>query len=297
MLKAKISAFLKKAGTIGATRSRLLHKYACRAADLDRILPSLVESGEIVEWLTTPPKAKGRPVMTYYNKEAAADLTPPQEPDIPVAPEPGSSTRSSPCKVCGRAVPWPDVGRPYVYCSRACRRAAHDGGITMREFISRAQEPRTFTEVAILLVMADLRMRGFRIARDFFISGPRILVNDNEGACFLDVVPIGLDGHFPDPQEYDSMAGVYRDGSILYGGRNPLVPAEPRPTAIAASTVDGKQEAAASDTPEEQEVETAPEADEDVNAARLEDEPDPCPGNGDEDPWAAMGPDPDEGDR
>jgi hypothetical protein len=224
MLKVKIAGFLVKRGQEGATRTKLLHKYAATAAELDRAVALLIAEGEIVEWVQT---TNGRPSTTYYNAEAVKDLTPPQDQAMPVATEPipsDPSTRSSLCKVCGVAIRWPVEGRPYSYCSRACRRAARDGGVPMKEFLMRATDPRVFAEVAVLLVMADLIMRGYRVARHWFISGPRIVVTDElSGIGCVDVVPVGLDGHFPDPNDFETMAGVYHDGRIVYAGRNPFV--------------------------------------------------------------------------
>jgi hypothetical protein len=220
MLKFKLSSYLAKVGEKGAKRTYLMQRFACRADELDRAVVALLAEGAIVAWVTP---GRGRPATAYYNKKAVAHLTPPDDltvqsdRDIPISPEPGEpSTRTTSCKTCGKAIPMPAVGRPFVFCSRACK----SGGYTMRAFLSRAVEPRAFAEVSICLVMADLIMRGYDIARHVFVSGPRILVTDNEVARYIDVVPIGLNGHFPNPQEFEMMAGVYRDGRIVYAGRN-----------------------------------------------------------------------------
>lgn len=290
MLKMKIAVYLKARGTQGAKRTMLLRRYACSAEELDRALPALVAEGVIVEWVRT---TRGRPSTIYYDKIAVADLTPPQDQVMPVTPEPGTPPhRSTFCKVCGVAISWPENGRPYVYCSRACRQAAREGGVTLKEFMARARDPRVFVEAVICLVILDLTVRGFDVARHLFITGPRLLVTDrNGGLGYLDVVPIGTDGRFPNPQEYETMAGVYLDGRITYAGRNCFIENEP-----ALPGEEGEQlgEGVVDATP----VLGIPEAESAAEAEldRLND-PDEHP-----DPWAASDfveedRDPDEGDR
>jgi hypothetical protein len=220
-LKAKLVLYAKKAGTAGVKRSQILHRFQCLTAQLDEALKPLLEDGTIIEW--TERRKSGRPCTHFFHRDYASELTPfVPVMDIPIADE-SESHRSAPCKVCGRAIPTPELGRPFSYCSPACRRTAREGGQTLADFLTPAVDPRVFAEVATLLVMADLIMRGFRIGRELFRAGSHILVLDEKGMCTLTVIPIGQSGTFPDPQEYEAMAAVYRDGRIAYGGRVPLV--------------------------------------------------------------------------
>jgi hypothetical protein len=220
-LKAKLLLYIQKAKTEGVKRSQVLHRFQCSASQLDEALKPLIEEGEIIEW--TERRKSGRPCAHFFHRDYASELTPfAPLADIPIVNE-ADPHRSSPCKVCGVAIPTPDLGRPFSYCSPACRRAAREGGQTLADFLTPAADPRVFAEVATLLVMADLIMRGFRIGREMFRAGSHILVLDEKGMCTLTVIPIGQSGTFPDPQEYEAMAAVYRDGRIAYGGRVPLV--------------------------------------------------------------------------
>jgi hypothetical protein len=220
-LKAKLLLYVKQAKTDGVKRSQALHRFQCPTAQLDEALKPLLEEGEIIEW--TERKKSGRPCTHFFHRDYASELTPfAPSTSIPIADE-TDTRRSSPCKVCGVAIPTPELGRPYSYCSPACRRAARDGGRTLADFLTPAIDPRVFAEVATLLVMADLIMRGFRIGRELFRAGSHILVLDERGMCTLTVIPVGQSGAFPDPKEYEAMAAVYRDGQIAYGGRVPLV--------------------------------------------------------------------------
>jgi hypothetical protein len=220
-LKAKLVLYIKKAKTDGVKRSQILHRFQCLTAQLDEALKPLLEDGTIIEW--TERRKSGRPCAHFFHRDYASELTP----FAPVAILPTEDEidphHSNPCKVCGVAIPTPALGRPYSYCSPRCRRTAREGGTTLAEFLLPAQDPRVFAEVATLLVMADLIMRGFRIGRELFRAGSHILVLDERGMCTLTVIPVGQSGAFPDPKEYEAMAAVYRDGQIAYGGRVPLV--------------------------------------------------------------------------
>jgi hypothetical protein len=116
----------------------------------------------------------------------------------------------------------------------------------MQTFLKRAENPLIWAQVAVCLVMADLVMRGFHIARHIFIAGSRILVTDHQGGVAgLDVIPLGLDGTPPDPQDYETMAVVYRDGRICYGGRNSFIDPEPVVDEPTAADVEGEQDGVA----------------------------------------------------
>jgi hypothetical protein len=243
MLKVKIAPYLKEVGAKGALRTELLRRFNARADELDRTMTLMLNEGTVVALTKT---TRGRPCTTYYDKETVGDLTSAQEPAMPIEPEQDAPPqRCTYCRTCGRAIAVPPSGHPYVYCSRACKA----GGLTMRAFLAPAvPDPRTFSSIAVLLVMADLLMRGFSVARDAFIAGPRILVTDHEIGRYLDVVPIGLDGRFPDPQDYESMAGVYQDGRIVYGGRACFIETASQPPedassaeSVGPSEVDGEE--------------------------------------------------------
>ena len=221
MLKAKLLQHLEQVGTKGASRSSLLTKFNCLAAEIDRWMPDLLEDGSVVAWVTT---TRGRPRTHYYAKDSVGDLTPPGETVMPIAPEIGTQpTRSTPCKVCGAAIVCPDLGHPFTYCSPRCRRAGRDGGMLMAAFLLRAQDPHVFAEVAILLVAADLRMRGFNVAQSMFSTADTLWVADDENARALRICPISRDGNFPNLQDFEAAAAVYRDGRIVYAGRNPVI--------------------------------------------------------------------------
>ena len=142
----------------------------------------------------------------------------------------------------------------------------------MRAWLARAVDSRVFAEVSICLVMADLLMRGFDVARSLFVPGPRILVSDRSTGRFIDVVPIGLEGHFPNPDDYETMAGVYLDGHIIYAGRDNFIGGSPE-----IETVGG---------------EPAP-----LEAAGENQEPDPLEADEDDRRDPEWMPDPDDGDR
>jgi hypothetical protein len=227
LLKPKLIHHLKKAGETGSTRTHLLQRLKCTAKELDAALLIFIASHEIIEW--TDEQGLGRPSTHYYHKDHAAGLAAFRNIAIPIATE--VPYRSTPCKVCGIAIPSPEKGRPYDYCSPACRRTSREGGRTFTEFFAPAVDPCVFAEAAVLYVMADLIIRGFRVAREFYRTASNILVLDDQGGiCSLTVVTVNLNGTFPDPLEFESMAAVYRDGRIAYGGRVPLVPPAPEET-------------------------------------------------------------------
>ena len=239
-LKNRIVGYLQEVGSRGATRSELLQRFQLRTATLDLYLGPLLAERRIKQRLDERKRALGRPAMRFYAAEVELQLTAVAKPDtIPIAPlgAPVLSARKSICQVCGVAIPLPDMGRPYVYCSDDCRRAAHDGGATLRDFLSRTTEPRALARAALCLVAADLTIRGFQVAGDMFNAVTRLIVHDGENLAFLEVVVLPDSGYFPPPDQYPSVAFVYRDGRVVYTGRQPLVadekaaPAEPAPTA------------------------------------------------------------------
>lgn len=224
-LKGRIAEFICEAGQAGVTKTQLMQRFQVKTADLETVLGPLLMEKRIQQRQDLK-RRLGRPATRFYDASielAAIPLTPEEKPAMPSLPFGAPPARCSSCQVCGAAIPLPEVGRPYVYCSDACRRAARDGGETLRDFLARASDMRLFTRAAFCLVMADLSIRGFQVAGDLFGPMLRLLVHDNAGVTFLDVVVISDSGHFPPSDTYDSAAYVYRDGRITYTGRQPLI--------------------------------------------------------------------------
>lgn len=232
-LKPRVEEFITKAGAVGVTKTQVMQRFQLKAADVEHLLGELLTEKRIKQQLD-PARKLGRPALRLFAPTVELEpipLTTTAKPGIPSLPFGAPQARSSPCQVCGAAIPMPEVGRPYVYCSDACRRATRDGGATLKDFLARAtHDPRLFARAALCLVMADLSIRGFQIAGDVFGPALRLIVHDNTGLLFLDVVVMPDSGYFPPPENYDSAAFVYRDGCIVYTGRNPLVQDEAQPT-------------------------------------------------------------------
>ena len=232
-IKKRIVDYVRSTGQVGVTRSQLLQRFQqLRSSDLNVLLDPLLRERHLKQQVDNKPYTLGRRAMRFFAPEVELALTAPEKRAMPThLPLEGPPARSSPCQVCGAAIPMPETGRPYVYCSDACRRAAHDGGETVKAFLARAtHDARLFARAALCLVMADLSIRGFQIAGDVFGPALRLIVHDNTGLLFLDVVVMPDSGYFPPPENYDSAAFVYRDGRIVYTGRNPLVQDEAQPT-------------------------------------------------------------------
>lgn len=222
-LKARVAEFICNSGQQGVTRTQVMQRFQVRTSDLDLILSPLLLEKKIKQQMDPKRSALGRPAMRFYGPEVELELTPEAKPVIPVLPFGAPTARNSTCQVCGVAIPLPEAGRPYVYCSEECRRASRDGSYTLRDFIARAKDPRVSARVGMCLVMADLSMRGFQVAIDLFGPLTRLIVHDGAGVAFLDVLVIPDSGYFPPPEEFTSVAFVYRDGRIVYAGRQPLV--------------------------------------------------------------------------
>lgn len=227
-LALKVLTLLADAGTAGLTRTQLLQAARCRSDALTEALK--IEEGAfriVSRQLRRSEFGLGRQPRQYWHKDFVPQepLTVPVPDDIPVRdPEPGAAPPSSgTCRQCGGALPPRGPGGVPKYCSLACRNVAQEGGVTLGRFFDRATDPRTFTQLAILFVMADLTVRGFRIAKDVLEPNSRIIVHDGVNPIILTVIPISASGYFPPDTEYECMAAVYRDGRIRYGGRNALV--------------------------------------------------------------------------
>lgn len=231
-MKKRVLDFIRENGSRGATRTQLMQRFQVRTSDLDLVLAPLLTDHRIKQIQDPRRRALGRPAMRFYSAEVELELTPETKPaTTPILAFGATPARSSSCQTCGVAIPLPEVGRPHVYCSEKCRRAARDGdGLpTCQDLLRRAPDPRVRARVGLCLVLADLCIRGFQVATDFFGPTTRLLVHDGTGAAWLDVLVIPDSGFFADPNTYESVALVYRSGQILYAGRQPLVKEEPAP--------------------------------------------------------------------
>lgn len=223
-LRTKVFHLVTDAETAGQTKTQLLQATRAPASLLTGVLDAFV--AEFVFVVRQERKSQwglGRQPVRYWLRDHAPALTVPEPGDIPVL-EPGQSPpKGSTCKQCGRAMP-AGPGRPPEYCSPACRDLAGDGGIKLGDFFARATDPRAFSQCATLLVTMDLICRGFRVTPLVYHPGGSLVVLDDAGAAMLlTVIPVSQAGYFPPPSEYDSVACVYLDGRIQYGGKNPLV--------------------------------------------------------------------------
>lgn len=232
-MKRRIAEDIVNSGQKGVTRTHLMQRFRLSTSDLETLLSTLLME-QVIKQQQDPARRFGRPALRYYAPSVELAAVPSNPPAMPILPFGEAPTaRSSPCQVCGVAIPLPEIGRPHVYCSDACRRASRDGGPEVKEFFDRTTDPRTRARVGLCIVMADLCVRGFQIAVDFFSAPTRLIVHDGEGITFLDVIVISDSGHFPPPEDYESVAFVYRDGKIVYTGRQPLI------TVTAINTVEG----------------------------------------------------------
>jgi hypothetical protein len=233
-MKQRVAEFIINSGSRGVTRTQLMQRFQVRTGDLELVLSALLLDKKIKQQMNPKQYPLGRPAMRYYASDVELELIPEEKPVMPILPFGAPPARSSPCQVCGVAIPLPEVGRPHVYCSETCRRASRDGGPEVKDLLTRATDPRTRARVGLCLVMADLSVRGFQVATDLFGAASRLIVHDGTGVAFLDIFVIPDSGYFPPPEDYDSVALVYRDGRIVYAGRQPLVSEAPVASAAAA---------------------------------------------------------------
>jgi len=231
MIKAKLETqvlyYIREAGAEGLIKTRLLQITRAPTRLLTQVLNELVHAGLLVARQGRSDKwSLGRQPMRYWRTELAPPLTVPDPGDIPVL-EPGvdplsECKKGKTCEQCGAAIPY-TPGRQPRHCSDTCRELAAHGGVRVTDLLSRATDPLVFGQCATLLVTIDLLCRGFQATPLVYQSGANLIVYDNDAAVLLTVVPISDAGYFPAPEEYNSLAAVYRDGRIKYGGRNPLV--------------------------------------------------------------------------
>jgi hypothetical protein len=227
----KVLDCVRAAGAAGITHSRLLQVTRYRTAELGELVQAHLSAFRIVRRQQRASEfGLGRQPTRYWLKEfAPAELTAETGRSIPTLDLDAAVPRGGTCRQCGGAIPVRGPGHPPDFCSPACRRLWQEGGLTLGRFLDRASDPLVFAQVARLLVIADLALRGYKVADDVLGASPRLIVHDGETALFLMVVPISTGGYFPPGDEYDSMAAVFKDGRIVYGGRNPLFPADAEP--------------------------------------------------------------------
>jgi hypothetical protein len=221
-LETRTLILIRNAGSTGVTKTQLLQTTRVRTSLLTSVLTQLVHAGILIARQDHGEYSLGRQPVRYWRAELAPPLTVPDLGDIPTL-EPGEiAPKGTACDQCGTAIPYVS-GRPPKQCSDACRELAARGGIRVADLFAQVKDPLAFGQCATLLVTIDLISRGFRVTPLVYQSGPNLVVFDDESAVLLTVVPISQAGYFPPPEEYNSMAAVYRDGRIKYGGRNPLV--------------------------------------------------------------------------
>jgi hypothetical protein len=225
-LAFKLLFVLKGAGIAGLTRTELLQTIHCKTANLTLALKLEEARFNIVgRQMRKSEFSLGRQPTRYWYKDFAPRevLTATSLPVTPTLELGAVPPKGGTCEQCGSAIVPHGPGRPPVYCSPACRGLAMEGGVTLGRFLDRAQDPRVFAQVAILLVVMDLTCRGFNVALDLFLHGSNIIIHDNINPVILTVLPVSDAGYLPPDDQYERMAAVYRDGRIKYGGRDPLV--------------------------------------------------------------------------
>lgn len=221
----KVLKLIEQAGAKGLTHTQLLQATRLKTADLAYVLKELEDAFKVVSrQLRRSEWAAGRQPRTYWHVDhAPKELTTKAPTDTPTL----SSLDAQPpkggtCKQCGGAIPSRGPGRLPDFCTPACRALYLEGGTTLGRFLDRAREPRAYAQACILLVTADLTLRGYTVAFSVgYVNNPLVVHNGAE-AFLLHVVPISDEGYFPPADTYDCMAAVYRDGRIAYGGKNPL---------------------------------------------------------------------------
>jgi len=225
-LRARILLELQDAASAGKTKTELLQATRASTDRITPILDTLIDEFVIVARVERKRAfALGRPVTRYWLAEhAPTDLTAPPVSAIPEdnrePEEPAPAGRT--CGECGAAMPT-SLGRPRDYCSDSCKRLARAGGVMVADFMARARNPQTFARLARLLVQMDLLCYGFQVTPAVDAGAGILLVYDGKGATVLHVIPIAPEGFFPPTAEFPSAALVYRDGRIVYGGKDPLV--------------------------------------------------------------------------
>jgi hypothetical protein len=220
-MRLKILRELRDAGDTGRTKTELLVSLRVSTAKITPVLEELIARFQVVGQLMRKREfSLGRPVTRYWLAEhAPIGLTAPAPQDIPESnPEPEPAPAGSACRQCGAALP----DRQVSYCSDACKRLAGAGGVTLADLLAQARDPRAFARCARRLVEIDLLCRGYEVTPVLDAGANILVVYDGQSAILVYVMPISPDGCFPATNECASVAMVYRDGRIIYGGQYPL---------------------------------------------------------------------------
>lgn len=230
----KVYLAIEEAGREGITHAELLLATRIKTSAVREVIKDLVAAFRIVARQQSRAEfGLGRQPMRYWTKENAPTdvLTETKPKDIPVRTWDVDEhpPRGGTCRQCGGAIPAPSRGPVPAFCSVACRKLWREGGLTLGRFLDRAQDPATFAKACVLFVAFDLTLRGYHVARDIHFGASQLIVHNGTNAVFLTVVPVSQVGYFPNPEDYECMAAVYRDGRIVYGGKVDLDLSDPDP--------------------------------------------------------------------
>lgn len=232
-LVIKVMLFIQDAKQAGVIRTRLMQKFSIRAATLNKALEGLL-ADHIIIACEEPVKqySLGRVPTRYFHKDhLPPDLTLSPADDISL-PDSVIPTDGYTCRQCGRAmarVKNAAAGRPPVYCSPECKVAHVSQKGPMRTFLVRPMLPRIWAHVAVCLVVADVMIRGLKVAPFDPMTQWLFVYDDQKNAAPLYIFSVNEEGIIPDTNEYSSCAVVFRDGRIVYAGQHPLFGAEEQP--------------------------------------------------------------------
>ena len=229
-LRPRIVDRLQAAGAEGLTKTALTRLIQPDSGDqLNLALQQLLNSFTILTSAAPTKPRLGRPARRFWHRDFADGVPEDQRLTLPVGDativEPGEPPPAGGvCRRCGRATPIVLDDKPLAFCSDECRENALP---TRADLVARVSDPRIWARLASLFVVEDLIVRGFEVAIDLFDArAGRVFVHDANSSIWLSVIPMPQSGHLPALDEYESVAIVFRDGRIQYGGKNPLV-AEP----------------------------------------------------------------------
>lgn len=220
----KVVKILTQAGEAGIKRADLMRAAWVKAHYLDDILAVLRQRGELRE-------TGVRPVCyTYVSNGTPLPKMPPPPPeerlavpsDIPVVPllgrEPGTC-----CAWCRKEMPPKTKGRPHIYCSAGCRKAAGSADDRLLEILQRPQDPYTLNVTAHHLIAADLASRGFVTFSALMQAGEFGLAAKHGNRIVRVSVQVArADGSVYTGGDHDILAVVHRDGRIEYAGLEKL---------------------------------------------------------------------------
>lgn len=218
---------LKAAGAEGLTKTALTRLIQPNSGDqLNLALQQLLDSFTIVTSAVPVKRRLGRPARRFWHRDFADSVPEDQRLTLSASNstivEPGTLPPAGGiCRRCGRATPIVLDDQPLAFCSDECR----EGTLPTRaDFVAQVSDSRIWARLASLFVAEDLIVRGFEVAIDLFdVCTGRMFVHDASTGIWLSVIPMPQSGYLPALNEYESVAIVFRDGRIQYGGKNPLV--------------------------------------------------------------------------